>query len=225
MPGAWIVTTASPEWVEAFREAGWEVEAFAPPDLVPAPQSQVREPDVIVFEVSEGRFFDTFKEICRDKLAPVLAIVPNWTFADQVFEAGADDVIAVPVHLVELLARARRLADAGKVIRAGELRIDLFAQTVELSDRLIQLSPGEFRLLACLARHIGQAISHDGILQDAFGQLPELGGALEQVKSCVKRVRQKIEPDPHHPQYVITIRRVGYQLRNQAQWEAAVGSS
>ena len=70
-----------------------------------------------------------------------------------------------------------------------------------------------------------EAVSYDDILQDAFGHFPELGGTLEQVKSCVKRVRQKIETDPHHPQYIITIRRVGYQLRNQAQWEAAVGSS
>jgi len=225
VPSAWIVTTASPEWVEAFREAGWEVEAFTPPELVPATQSQVRELDVIVFEVSEGRFFDTFEEICRDKLAPVLAVVPNWTFVDQVFEAGADDVLAVPVHLVELLVRARWLAHAVKVIRTGKLRIDLSAETVKGGERVIHLPPLEYRLLACLVEHIGQAVSHDDIALDVWRYHPKWGGTLEQVKTCVKRLRQAIEPDPHHPQYIITIRRVGYQLRNQAQWRAATRSS
>jgi DNA-binding response OmpR family regulator len=63
------------------------------------------------------------------------------------------------------------------------------------------------------------------ILRDVFGSFPELGGTPEQVKSAVKRLRRKIEPDPHHPQYIISVRRVGYQLRSQAQWEAAVRES
>ncbi|HEY4688387.1 MAG TPA: helix-turn-helix domain-containing protein, partial [Anaerolineae bacterium] len=54
---------------------------------------------------------------------------------------------------------------------------------------------------------------------------PQRGGTPEQVKSAVKRLRKKIEPDPHRPQYLVSVRRVGYQLRNQAQWEAAACES
>jgi len=224
VPSVWIATKSNTRLVEAFQRAGWEVEVFAPANLVPISR-QVRQPDVMIFEALEGPVLDELLELFRVRYAPMLTIVANWAFARQARDAGADEVMVAPVDPIELLLRAEALVRAWKVVRVGELRIDLFAQTVERSDRLIHLSPGEFRLLACLAEHIGQEVSHDDILQDAFGQLPELGGTLEQVKSCVKRVRQKIEPDPHHPQYIITIRRVGYQLRNQAQWEAAVRSS
>jgi hypothetical protein len=65
MPTAWIVTKTNPDLIEAFQAAGWEVEAFAPRDLVPASQSRVSDLDVIVFEVAEaeGAFFDKFKEL------------------------------------------------------------------------------------------------------------------------------------------------------------------
>lgn len=157
--------------------------------------------------------------------APVLAVVPNWTFADPVVEDGADEVMIAPVNPIELLRRAGRLVRAAKIVRVGGLAIDLAAQTVKRSGCVVRLSSIEFRLLACLAEHIGQVVSHDDILLYVWKYHPKWGGALEQVKSCVKRVRQKIDPDPHDPQYIVSIRRVGYQLRNQAQWEAAVRES
>jgi DNA-binding response OmpR family regulator len=151
----------------------------------------------------------------------VLAVVPNWTWADRAEAAGADEVMATPVNPSELLWRAGRLVRKSKVVRVGELRINLFAQTVERSSHAIHLSPSEFRLLACLAEHLGQPVTHDKILGDVCGCFPERGGTLEQVKSVVKRLQQEIEPEPHHPQYIISIKRIGYQLRSQTQWEAA----
>jgi DNA-binding response OmpR family regulator len=225
MPTAWLITKTNPQLAETFQTAGWETEVFAPHDLVPARQPRAYDPDLIVFEVAEEPLFDEFQELCRDKLAPILAIVPNWAWADRVGETGADAVMVAPVNPVELLWRGRRLVRASKIVRVGELKIDLIAQTVKRSGCVIRLSSIEFRLLACLAEHIGLAVNHDTILFEAFGGFPERGGTVEQVKTCVKRLRQKIEPDLHHPQYIISIRRVGYQLRNQAQWEAAVRES
>jgi len=225
VPNAWIITQANPELVEAFQAAGWEVEPFAPHDLVTTRQARVHDPDVIVFEIVSEPFFDRFRELCREKIASMLAVVPNWTFADQAIEAGADEVMVAAVNPVELLWRAHWLVRKSKVIRVGELVIDLTAVTIKRSGCAIRLLPSEFRLLACLAEHVGQVVSHDAILFEAFGGFPQRGGTPEQVKSAVKRLRKKIEPDPHRPQYLVSVRRVGYQLRNQAQWEAAVCES
>ncbi|HLF25743.1 MAG TPA: response regulator transcription factor [Anaerolineae bacterium] len=222
MPTAWIITETNLDLVEAFQTADWEIEVFAPADLVPAGQLRVRDLDVIIFEVGEASFLSRFREICQAQLAPTLAVLPSWTFADVAAEAGANEVMVAPVNPIELLWRARRLTHAAKIIRVGELKIDLSAQTVERNDHVVHLSPLEYRLLSCLAEHLGQPVSHDKILGDVCGCFPERGGTPEQVKSVVKRLRTKIEPTPHHPQYIISIKRIGYQLRSQAQWEAVM---
>jgi len=225
MPTAWIITKTIPELVGAFQTAGWEVETSAPPDLVPVSQARLWDLDAIVFEIADELFFDQFREMCRDKLAPMLAVVPNVAFAEQAFAAGADDVMAMPVNPVELLIRAGRLARAGQVVRVGDLAIDSTGHAVKRGDRLIDLSPSEFQLLACLAKHIGEAVSHDEILIDVWRYDITSSGTLEQVKTCVKRLRQKIEPDPRHPQYIISVRRVGYRLNRQEQREWMMRSS
>lgn len=110
------------------------------------------------------------------------------------------------------------------IAHVGELEIDLAAWRVKRGSRVIKLAPLEFRLLACLAEYIGQVVSHDKLLDEVWRYAPDAGGTLEQVRTCVKRLRQKIEPDPHHPQYIINIEKVGYRLGNQEQWEEATHS-
>jgi len=100
------------------------------------------------------------------------------------------------------------------------LRFKIFQRTAS-DDPLLR----QRLALDCLAQHLGQPVSHDKILGDVCGCFPERGGTLEQVKSVVKRLRQKIEPEPHHPQYIISIKRIGYQLSSQAQWQAVMRES
>ncbi len=220
MPSVWIVTHAKLEWIESLYAAGWEVKVFAPSDLVPASPAPLPDPDVIIFDAAERLPFDTFREICREKFCPLLAIIANWGLAGEATEAGADQVMVAPVDPNELLFRARTLIRTSKVVRVGELTIDLVARRVKCSGRPVQLSPEAFQLLACLAKRIGQAVSYDEILDEVWGYDSE-SGTPAQVRNCVKRLRQKIEPDPHKPQYVISVRKFGYRLRNQAQWEEA----
>jgi len=224
MPSAWIVTKASPQLVEAFQTAGWEVEPFAPSDLVPLSQ-RVREPDVMIFEALDRPLLDALLELFRVRFASMLIIVANWAFARQALDAGVDEVMVTPVDPIELLFRAETLARASKVVRVGELAIDLTARRVKLGGRLIKLTPAEFRLLACLAQKIGQAVIYDEILDDVWGADPESGGTSHLVTNCVSRLRRKIEADPHNPQYIISIKKEGYRLRSQAQWGDAIRSS
>jgi DNA-binding response OmpR family regulator len=222
MPTVWIVTNTNPQLVESFRLAGWDVEALVPADLMPARQSHVRDLEVLVFEAIEKPFFDKCLEVCRERVAPVLTIVANVAFAEKAVKAGADDFMIAPVDPVEVLLRAQKLAHASSVVRVGDLVVDLAGRRVKRGGRLVKLSPVEFRLLAYLAEHIGKVVGYDELLDAVWQCGAESGGTLEQVKTGVRRLRQKIEPDPHNPQFVISIAKEGYRLRSQTQWEDAI---
>jgi MFS family permease len=119
---------------------------------------------------------------------------------------------------IEALLRVRKLAPTSNVVRVGDLEIEPAAWRVNSDGRRVQLSPVEFRLLACLAKRVGQLVNHVTILDEVWGWKEEYG-ALAQLKNYIGRLRKKIEVDLHHPQYIITIPGEGYWLRNQRQWE------
>jgi DNA-binding response OmpR family regulator len=81
------------------------------------------------------------------------------------------------------------------------------------------LSTVEFRLLASLAKRAGQIVHHATILEEVWN-LESNNRSSAQVASYIGRVRRKIEPDIQNPQYIISVPRAGYRLRNQRQWEA-----
>ena len=104
--------------------------------------------------------------------------------------------------------------DEDTQIRVGGLNIDLNSQTVSRWGEPIRLSPLEFELLAYLARNAGRVISASELLETIWGASARRGGTLDQVKGCVKRLRRKIEPIPHNPRYIRSVRRRGYVLRD-----------
>ena len=216
---AWIAPTTDAHLIDAFRKVRWEVRQIPPSEFVLAGLARVSSLDVIIFEASTTRSIDLCQEICQAGIAPVLAIVTNLAFAQAALEAGVDDFIVVPVNPIEALLRVRKLTRASHVIRVGDLEIDLPARRVSCGGISIRLSPIEFRLLACLAKRVGQLVNHVEILEEVWGWEAE-SGALAQVKSYIGRVRRKIEPDLNNPQYIISVPREGYRLRNQRQWEA-----
>ena len=141
------------------------------------------------------------------------------TEADLVlgFEAGADDYVAKPFSMRELISRVRAIVrrrelDArsdSHVLRAGEIEIDAFKHEARIGDREVALTPIEFRLLALLA-------SEDR----PFGRRELLAAAWDTTfipdeRSCdvhVANLRRKIEPDPASPTLVVTVRGMGYRL-------------
>ena len=216
---AWIATTTNSHMIEAFRRGRWDVKEIPPSEFVLASLARVSSLEAIVFEMKNTRSIDMCQEICHAGLAPVLAIVSNLAYAQAALEAGVNDFMIAPVNPVEALLRVRKLTRASHIVRVGDLEIDLAAQRVSFCGDSVRLSPVEFRLLACLAKRVGQMVNHAAILEEVWGWEAERG-ALAQVKSYIGRVRRKIEPDLRNPQYIISIPRQGYRLRNQRQWEA-----
>ena len=206
MPLAWIVPDTHTSVIEIFHAAGWDVMSAASSLDDPA---HPRIPDVVVYVIEQGSLPGKFGQFCELKIIPVLALAPNWDVAQHAVDAGADDVILAPIKPDELLMRARKLLIQSKYIRAGAMIIDLITHKVQVQGQVIPLSLMEWKLLAYLAENIRQVVDYDELLNKVWKCDARTGGTQEQVKAAVKRLRQKIEPDPHHPQYIVAVKKVG----------------
>ena len=145
----------------------------------------------------------------------MIFLTANDTEADVVrgFEAGCDDYITKPFSPAVLRRRVLAvLRRTGRdVQRLGELEIDLERATVQRNGSAILLTATEWKLLALLVKHRGRVLPRDTLLHEIW----DLDGNFideNTLRVHVRRLRQKLEPDPQHPRYIITVFGVGYTL-------------
>lgn len=134
------------------------------------------------------------------------------------FEKGADDVFVWPGEPAELVARLEALARRavfeypGLVVRAGGFALDTLAGTLTLPNQdTVTLSPTETRVLECLLRNAGIIVPRDRLIERVWGY--DYGSGGNRLEVVVRRIRLKIESNPDHPQYLRTVRGVGYVFR------------
>lgn len=152
---------------------------------------------------------------------PIILLTGKGAEADKLrgFRLGVDDYVVKPFSFAELSARIQailhriRRTSGGMpdIIPIGELRVDLNKREVRRGDQTIALTPTEFRLLECLVQHSGRAVAESELIQSIWS-----GANAEQHTAAVRRyiwlLRQKIEPDPANPKYLLTVRGYGYRL-------------
>jgi two-component system OmpR family response regulator len=148
---------------------------------------------------------------------PVLILTARDRWSDKVqgFDAGADDYVAKPFHLEEILARIRALlrrssADASKVLAFGDVQVDLTRRVVTRKDEELKLTRAEYNLLTYFLQNPDRALTRDMILNSVWGY--ESFPNTRTVDAHVVRLRQKLEPDAGHPTHFLTVHGVGYRF-------------
>lgn len=179
------------------------------------------QPDAVVLDVMLPGIDGL--EVCRTIRAgsaiPVVMLTARSDTLDVVvgLECGADDYVTKPFQMAELIARVRaslRRASRGDHrhddrLHVGTVRIDVAAHSVERDGEPIELTPTEFRLLTELARHAGQVLSREQLLERVWGY--DYLGDSRLVDATIQRLRAKIEPVPSEPRLIETVRGVGYR--------------
>jgi DNA-binding response OmpR family regulator len=177
-------------------------------------------------------------EVCRRLRAlapvPIVILTARSQESDRIvgLELGADDYVAKPFSTKELVARVRAVlrrargplaaaggADAARVHVDGDLEVDVAARQARRGGNVVSLTAREFELLAFLVRHPRQAFRREEILEGVWGYRY---GDASTVTVHVRRLREKIEPDPANPVRIATVWGVGYRWEGMAQGAAGV---
>jgi DNA-binding response OmpR family regulator len=161
-------------------------------------------------------------EICRSVRAqhleiPIIMLTAKGQEEDIIrgLELGADDYVTKPFSVRELLARAkaflrRRQQTAQKRLQFGKCELDFVGRKVFRDGEELMLTAKELKLLEFFARRCGKALTRDQILDGVWGD--EIMVNDRSVDRCVTTLRAKIEPEPHRPVHIRTIRDVGYRF-------------
>ena len=178
-------------------------------------------PDLIILDLMlpEVSGWDVCRELRRESDVPIIMLTARDDTTDKIIglELGADDYVTKPFEPKEIISRVRAVLRRGErkavsksTLNVGEIMIDTNKRLVRRGDQNIELTPIEFDLLRVMAENPGRVYSRMQLLDKVQGDAYE--GYERTVDSHIKNLRKKLELDPEHPVYIITIYGVGYKL-------------
>ena len=185
-------------------------------------------PDLVILDIMlpEMNGWNVCQRIREVSDVPILMLTALHEPEERIrgFDLGADDYLVKPFDVQELTARVRAILRRARLPRPtdgetrvhnsytdGHLCIDLTTRSVMYDGEPIHLTPQEFKLLSCFVRHPGLTLSHDYLLYQVWG-LTDGARGYEYLKTYIRYLRRKIEPDPQRPAYILTEHGLGYRL-------------
>jgi two-component system KDP operon response regulator KdpE len=183
----------------------------------------MQKPDAIVLDLGlpDVAGAEIVRQVRERSAVPIVALSKTDTGGETAaaVDAGANAVVADPFDTSELLSRLQHLLSNRAPVEGeaeenhftvGDLIVDLTARRVTLKGRKLSLTPPEFTLLATLIHHSGRVVTYRCLINQIWHS--QKFWQIAYLKLLVSGLRQKLEPDPVHPRYVLTERGVGYRL-------------
>jgi two-component system response regulator RegX3 len=165
-------------------------------------------------------------DVCRmiraESDVPIIMVTAKDSEADKVagLELGADDYVTKPFSVRELVSRVRAnlrrtrppavVSAAEEVLAAGPVTMDVARHEVSVRGRAVPLPPKEFELLEALLRRRGRLLTRGFLIEEVWGA--DYYGDTRTLDVHVKRLRRKVEEDPHRPVHLVTVRGLGYKF-------------
>lgn len=205
------------------KAAGFDVHSFLSAGFV-ITEAVRQRPALFLLDIMlpESDGFELCRRIRQNPLlgaVPIVFLTAKTAEGDRIkgLELGGDDYITKPFSPRELIARIRTIlrgqgqfSSSPEILKLGDLEIDVSSMTVQVNGRNVLTTVREFRLLEYLANHRGRVLSRDQLLDAVWKETPFV--TPRSIDVYIRRLREKIESDPRHPQYLKTLRGIGYRF-------------
>jgi two-component system KDP operon response regulator KdpE len=186
-------------------------------------EAESRQPDIVVLDLGlpdlDG--LEVIRRLREWTAVPIIVLSARGQEPDKIaaLDAGADDFVAKPFGVGELLARLRvslrhaerTVREAGEpVFSVGDLEVNPGERRVLVGGKEIHLTPIEYRLLATMVKHAGKVLTHRQLLREVWG--PPYADQAHYLHVYMAQLRRKIEADPARPRHFLTEPGIGYRL-------------
>ena len=208
----------------SLEQEGWEVDAAYDGEEALG-FAKAKKYDLIILDVMLPKFdgLQVCQQIRESSDVPIIMLTAKGEDMDKIMglEYGADDYVTKPFNILELKARIRAILRRSaredkqqnkKMIEIDDLRLEINSRRVFIGNKEINLTAKEFDMLALLANRPGKVYSRDQLLDTIWGY--EYPGDVRTVDVHVRRLREKIEPNPGQPEYIHTKWGVGYYFKD-----------
>jgi two-component system response regulator RegX3 len=184
---------------------------------------RAESPQLVLLDLMLPRLsgLDVLRTIRSESTVPVVILTAKDAEADKVagLELGADDYVTKPFSMRELVSRVRAHLRRAEMARApsrsgplagGPVMLDPETHEIVVRDHEVPLPPKEFELLQILLSRKGKLLTRQFLLEEVWG--PDYYGDTKTLDVHIKRLRQKVEDDPHRPRHILTVRGLGYKF-------------
>ena len=211
--------------IYSLKKNGFDVEVARTINQATQHLAEISKYDLLILDVTlpDGTGFDVCERVRKQN--PQIPIIFLTASDEEVsvirgLDSGGDDYITKPFKLGELCSRIRALlrragvsnGEKNALIECGDITIDFLGSRVSLKGKILDLTSAEYRLLCLLVRNANRVVTRDIILNELWD---DTGNFVDDntLSVYVRRLREKVETDPSHPEHLITVRGFGYQWK------------